>query len=71
MLRAMVDYESNACQAVQTPKATNPMNTRIAEMSERISFIVVTSFLHEALRFGYMCAGVGERGKGPEKTTGI
>jgi hypothetical protein len=59
----MVDYESNACQAVQTPRATNPRNTRIAEMSERISFIVVTSFLHEAVRFDYVCAGVGEEGE--------
>jgi predicted secreted protein len=48
------------CQAVQTPRATNPANTRLAATSERISFIVVTSFLHEALRFGYVCAEVGE-----------
>ena len=63
MLRALVDYESNACQAVQTPRATNPTNSRVAAMSERLSFIVVTSFLHEALRFGYVSAGVGEEGE--------
>ena len=62
-------YESTAGQKAQTPSATNPANARIAVMSAPISFIVVTSFLHEALRIGYICAGVGE---GPERElTGI
>jgi len=64
-------YESTAGQAAQTPRATNPANTRIAVTSERISFIVVTSFLHEALRFGYIYTGAGEMAEGPERTTGI
>jgi hypothetical protein len=62
-------YESTVGQAAQTPRATNPANTRIAVTSARISFIVVTSFLHKALRVGYICAGVGKMGEGPERAT--
>lgn len=37
-------------QDTKIPIATSPANTRLAATSERISFIIVTSVLYEAVR---------------------
>ena len=49
-------YGSNV--VTKMPIATTPPKTRMASTSERTSLIMVTSFLYEALRLGYSCAGV-------------
>jgi hypothetical protein len=36
-------------QVAKIPIATSPANTRLAATSERISFIIVTSVLYEAV----------------------